>query len=272
MATINSMIRTGNLSMFSDYAANNNRGTARNSLNAIWQRYTSSTNNAASTAAGISEVRQNASELMSAYDTTKQTFYNEFDDNMDALRISAAAVRNFNFNVGENAVTQTENVASDGTRTTTTTYSDAMRNALDTVRNLVNDYNEARSFLSDNAAVSSRVERMAQNFGDTTYRAGSYESIGISVRRNGALTIDEETLARAINKNPSRVANVLGRNGLADTAERNVETAKAQRDRLFPEAKSMFGDQFDAVALYTGRAFVDMTTISNIGNLVNIMF
>lgn len=272
MATINNMIRTGNLSMFNNYAANNNQGAARNSLNAIWQNYANSTANAASTAAGLSEIRQNASALMSSYDTAKQTFYNEFDDNMDALRNSAAAVRNFNFDVGENAITQTENVASDGTRTTTTTYSDAMRNALDTVRNLVNDYNDARNFLSDNAAVSGRVERMAQNFGDTTYRAGSYESIGISVGRDGALTIDEEALANAINENPSRVANVLGRNGLADTAARNVETANAQRDRLFPDAKSMFGDQFDAVALYTGRAFVDMTTISNIGNLVNMMF
>ena len=272
MATINNMIRTGNLSLFNNYAANNNQRTARNSLNALWQNYSSFDSNAASTAAGLSEIRQNASALMSSYDTAKQTFYDEFDDNMDALSQSAAAVRNFNFNVGENAVTQTENVASDGTRTTTTTYSDSMRNALDTVRNLVNDYNETLNFFSDNASVSSRVERMAQNFGDTTYRAGSYEAIGISVGRNGALTIDENRLANAINQNPSQVANVLGRNGLADQTARQVETANAQRDRLFPDAKAMFGDQFDAVALYTGRAFVDMTTISNIGNLVNMMF
>ena len=272
MATINNMIRSGNVSLFNDYATNSNRGAARNSLNAIWQNYASSSSNAASTAAGLNEIRQNASTLMSSYDTAKQTFYDEFDDNMDALRNSANAVRNFDFNVGENAVTQTENVASDGTRTTTTTYSDSMRNALDTVRNLVNDYNETLNFFSDNASVSSRVERMAQNFGDTTYRAGSYEAIGISVGRNGALTIDENRLANAINQNPSQVANVLGRNGLADQTARQVETANAQRDRLFPDAKAMFGDQFDAVALYTGRAFIDMTTISNIGNLVNMMF
>lgn len=269
MPTINNMIRTGNIT---NYAANNNQGAARNSLNALWQNYSNFNNSAVAAAGALSEVRQNAAAVMESYDNAKQAFYTEFDDNMDALRNSAAAVRNFNFNVGENAITQTENVASDGTRTTTTNYSDAMKNALDTVRNLVDDYNNAREFLSDNAEVSGRVGRMAQNFGDTTYRASSYEAIGISVGSNGALTIDETALANAINENPGRVANVLGRDGLADTATRNVETANAQRDRLFPEARTMLGEQFDAVALYTGRAFVDMTTISHIGNLVNMLF
>ena len=268
MATINNMIRSGNLSLFNNQRTNQNQ----NSLNAVWQNYRNSTENAASAAAGLTEVRQNAAAVMESYDNAKQAFYTEFDENMSALRNSAANVRNLNFNVGENAVTRTENVASDGTRTTSTTYSDAMKNALGAVRNLVDDYNSAINFFSDNSVAGARIGRMAQNFGDTTYRANSYNAIGISVGRDGTLTIDEDALANAINENPNRVANVLGRDGLAGKAEQHVNNANAQRDRLFPDAKSMLGNQLDAVALYTGRAFVDMTNISNMGNLVNMMF
>lgn len=272
MATINNMISGGNLSLFNNYASNNNRGAARNSLNALWQNYGNFESNAASTLANLTEIKTNASAVMDSYDAAKSAFYNEFDDNMAALRNSAATVRNYNFNVGGNAITRTEETASDGTRTTTTTYSDAMKDALSAVRNLVDDYNTSINFFSDNSSAGARIGRMAQNFGDTTYRAANYQAIGISVGKDGTLTIDEETLANAINENPNRVASVLGRDGLASKAEQHVETANAQRDRLFPTAKSMLGNQLDAAALYTGKAFVDMTTISNIGNLVNMMF
>lgn len=268
MATITNMIRSGNLSLPDNQPANQNQ----NSINVAWQDYLNSTENADSTAADITEVRQNATAVMESYDNAKQAFYNEFDETMSALRNSAANVRNLNFNVGANAITRTENVASDGTRTTTTTYSDAMKNVLGAVRNLVDDYNSAINFFRDNSAAGARIGRMAQNFGDTVYRANSFNAIGISVGRDGTLAIDEDALANAINKNPNRVANVLGRDGFASKVEQQVNTALNQRDKLFPDAKSMLGNQLDAVALYTGRAFVDMTIISNIGNLVNRMF
>ena len=274
MATINNMVGTGNFSLFNNYSRVSNQNAARNSINALWQNYGNFNANAANTLAGFNEIKTNASAVMDSYDNAKQAFYTEFDDNMDALRNSANAVRNLNLNntdFGENPITTTENVESNGTKTTTTTYSKPLQNALDSIKNLVNNYNDTINFLHDNSEVSARVERMAQNFGDTTYRAANYESIGITVGKDGTLNIDEEKLAKSITENPSRVEGVLGRDGLAGKATQHVDTANSQRDRLFPTAKSMLGNQLEFAALYTGSAFVNMTTISNIGNLVNML-
>lgn len=274
MATINNMVGTGNLSLFNNYSRVSNQNAARNSLNALWQNYGNFNNNSLNILSGFNEIKTNASAVMDSYDNAKQAFYAEFDDNMNALRNSASAVKNLNLSntdFGENPITTTESVDKDGNKTTTTTYSKPLQDALDSIKNLVNNYNDTINFLHDNSEVSARVSRMAQNFGDTTYRASNYESIGITVGKNGALNLDEEKLAKAITENPSRVEGVLGRDGLADKATQHVDTANSQRDRLFPTAKSMLGNQLDFAALYTGRAFVNMTAISNIGNLVNMM-
>lgn len=274
MATINNMVGTGNLSLFNNYSRVSNQNAARNSLNALWQNYGNFNNNSLNILSGFNEIKTNASAVMDSYDNAKQAFYAEFDDNMNALRNSASAVKNLNLSntdFGENPITTTESVDKDGNKTTTTTYSKPLQDALDSIKNLVNNYNDTINFLHDNSEVSARVSRMAQNFGDTTYRASNYESIGITVGKNGALNLDEEKLAKAITENPSRVEGVLGRDELADKATQHVDTANSQRDRLFPTAKSMLGNQLDFAALYTGRAFVNMTAISNIGNLVNMM-
>ena len=153
-----------------------------------------------------------------------------------------------------------------------TTYSKEMQGALDAVKDLVGNYNESINFLKSNSAVSGRVERMASNFGDTTYRSKLYEQIGINVGKDGTLSIDEEKLANAIVDNPDKVSRLLGKDGLAGKAEQHVDTANGQRNNLFPNAKSMLGSQLDAAALYTGKSMINMTMISNIGNLVNMMF
>ena len=250
-----------------------NNSTARqNSISQLWQNYGSFQSNAASNLGALTEVRQNASAVVESYNTAKDTFYAEFDDTMATLKESAAKVKNFDFNVGENPITKTEETGEDGKTTTKTTYSKSMQGALDAVKKFVEGYNDALSFLHDNSVVSARVERVASAFGDTTYRASNYESIGISVGKDGALSIDEEKLADSIAKNPDTVSSILGRDGLAGKTEQHVDTANSQRNNLFPSAKSMLGKQLEQAEIYTGKSMLNMTNISNIGNLVNMMF
>lgn len=265
---ITSMLGMANYS----YLFNNSTSQRQNSINSLWQNYGSFQSNAASNLGALTEIKQNASAVVESYNTAKDTFYAEFDDNMSALKESAAKVKNFDFNVGENPITKTEETDEDGKTTTTTTYSKTMQSALDAVKKFVEGYNDALSFLRDNSAVSARVERVASTFGDTTYRSSLYESIGISVGTGGTLSIDEEKLADSIANNPDTVSSILGRDGLAGKAEQHVNTANSQRNNLFPSAKSMLGNQLDQVELYTGKSMINMTNISNIGNLVNMMF
>jgi hypothetical protein len=125
---------------------------------------------------------------------------------MAALKESAKNITNVNFNVGENAITKTAETDKDGNEVKDksgntvmkTTYNKEMQGALDAIKNLVDSYNDSREFLKDHSAVSGRTGRMASNFGDTTYRASLYESVGINVGSDGALSIDEEKLANSI--------------------------------------------------------------------------
>ncbi len=268
MATITNMVGSGNTSLFNNYSTQ----SRKSSLNSLWSNYGNFSANAATALAGLSEIKSNVSSVMSSYNTAKDTFYTEFDDNMSALGKAAENMKNLTIDVGENPITKTEEVDEDGNKITKTTYSKGMQSALDTVQDLVNSYNDTISFLKDNSEVSARVGRMASNFGDTTYRSANYESIGITVGSDGKLTIDEDTLAESIANNPDKVSSILGKGGLAGKATQHIDTANSQRDQLFPAAKSMLGNELSAAALYTGKSFINMTSISNIGNLVNMMF
>lgn len=249
----------------------NNSSKKQNSINQLWSGYSSYASNAANSLAAISEVRQGASAVVDSYNEAKDAFYTEFDDTMSTLKDAANKADNYNFNVGKDAITTEEVTDKNGKTVTQTTYSKELQGALDTVKNLVNSYNDSISFFQSYSEVSPRLAKMASNFGDTTYRASIYESIGISVGKDGTLSIDEESLAQAIVDNPNKVSRIVGDDNLAGKAEQHIDTANAQRSRLFPDAKSMLGSQLEEAALYTGSAYINMQMISNIGNLVNMM-
>lgn len=173
---------------------------------------------------------------------------------------------------GNGAITKTETYDSEGNKRIDTAYSKIMQSALRTVQDFVDNYNSSIEFFQDNSAVSSRVGRMAEVFGDTTYRATSYQAIGINVNDDGTLAIDQEKLAKAIVDNPGQVSSTLGGTGLADKAESHVNVANSQRSQLFPSAQSMFGEELSTASFYTSGAYLNMTAASNLGNLVNMMF
>ncbi len=127
-------------------------------------------------------------------------------------------------------------------------------NRLNNVRNLVRDYNATVNYLNQNRGLSSRVSALANNFGNRALTE-SLNSIGISVNRNGELSVNEEVLSRALNNDAEGVNQILGSEGLTGRLERDVNLANAQQDRLFPNVADYAGNRREDYAenLYTTR-------------------
>lgn len=264
--SVSNMLNAGSL-----FNTNNNQ--KQDSISKLWSAYGSYQSNAQNSLASLTEVNANLKAVLASYDDAKNAFNSEFEESMTALSESADKLKSYNFNVEKDgAITKTTDTDENGVTTTKTTYSKDLQAALDTVKGFVEDYNSAIKFFGDNSSVSKRVERLATTFGDTTYRANIYESIGLNVNSNGSFTIDEEKLANAIVNDPDKVASVLGENGLAGKAQDHVTFANSQQEQLFPSAKAMLGDQLDMAALYTGKAYNNMAAYNNMGNLLNMMF
>lgn len=260
-------------SIGSDYSwlfnsAKNNK--KQNSIAKLWDGYSSAQANASSALSGLTEVNANLKALMSSYEETKNAFHNELGEIMDALSDSADKIKNYNFHVEkEDAITKTNSIDENGNVVETTTYSKDLQNALDSVKNFVNDYNSSISFFKESSSISKRVENMASAFGDTTFRASNYEQIGLTVKSDGSINIDEDKLVSSILESPDKVSRTL--DGLASKAEEHIAFAEGQADKLFPTADAMFGDQIAAASLYTGKAYRNMAAYANMGNLLNMM-
>ena len=290
MPTISNMLG-GTYSMYKAAQSNgtlfsNNSGLfgsnnkTQNSIASLWSNYGSFQSNAASALSGLSEIRGNVSSLVSSYDSTKQTFYNEFDDTMDELSTAAGNIRDYNFDLrkydenGEQIplITTNTTVGEDGKTITTKTNSQELNDAVKAVTDFAKKYNNAIDFFANNNDVSKRVGRMQTMFADTTYRKANYEAIGLNVGSDGRITVDEEKLADAIANDPNRVSSVLGRDGLSGKAESHISTANGQRSMLFPSAQTLIGKDLSAASLYTGNAYRSMSSYSSVGNLINMMF
>ena len=114
--------------------------------------------------------------------------------------------------------------------------------------------------------------RVSEMFADTTYRASNYNSIGISVGKDGSLTVDEDKLANAITNSPDKVSRIMGKDGLAGKTESHISTANAQKDKLFPSVESLFGKELKTAQVYTGSAMLRMNGYANVGNFFNMLW
>ena len=295
MPTINNMLSGtyslykssyANGTLFSNYNASNSN--KQDSISSLWSSFNSYKSNASSALSGLSMINSNVSSLVASYDSTKKTFYSEFDDTMSDLQKSSDNIKNYDFNVGAGALTTSESTDADGNKTTTTTRNEALTAALKAVEQFASDYNDAIDFFNSNSDVSKRIGRMGTMFADTTYRNGNYNSIGLQIQSDGKIKIDEEKLTKVLTEDAdnyakaiengedrtfrSRVAEVLGKDGLAGKADAHIATANSQRDRLFPSADTLIGKDLSAAALYTGTSYRNMTNYQSLGNLINMMF
>ena len=269
MAGINSLNAVNNYS----WLFNNNKSKKQDSVSQLWNAYGNFQNNATSSLAGLTEINAGLKNVMASYEDAKTSFQSEFSEAMENLSASAEKIKGYNFNVEkEGAITVTTSTDDKGVTSSTTTYSKDMQAALDTVKNFVDDYNSAVKFFGEHSSVSKRIEQLATTFGDTTYQAANYSSIGLLTNSDGSLTINEAKLADTILNDPDKVSSILGKNGLVGKTESHISFANSQADKLFPTAEEMIGDQIDTASLYTGKAYRNMAAYSNMGNLINMMF
>lgn len=146
---------------------------------------------------------------------------------------------------------------------------------LNSVRNLVRDYNNTVSYLNENRGVSSRMNALANNFNGNNALNESLRNIGISVNPTGELTINETALNLALDNDSEDVNEILGSEGLAGQLERNINRANAQGERLFPNIVDFARQQQEdtAESLYTARTQNTAAYAwENTGRLLSAMF
>lgn len=255
----------------------NNSSKKTDSISTMWNNYANSQNSSYGlTALNVYNVKSSAAEVVGSYDSAKKEFDTEYKSTMDDLSKAVKSVNSTNFDVGEDALTKTKTTTTDKDGKTTTTtklnMSDDLKTAVKNVQNLVDKYNDAIDLFKGSESLSNRMKNMSTMFSDTTYRSENYASIGITVGKDGTLSVDEEKLADAIVSSPDKVSRIVGKEGLAGKAESHMQVANAQQDKLFPSVSSMFGSQLKTAQAYTGSGLLNMNHYTNVGNLFSMYF
>lgn len=168
------------------------------------------------------------------YNLTKNNFNLNFDEKISALKKSSAEIKNLDF---------------------------SEKNSVETVKNFLNDYNDAINFFDENSSISSRIGNLSKNFSSTTYFSKIYSEVGISTNSDGTMNLDEEKFSAAVEKNSAKVSRIF--DSLANKADANVMTANLRKNSLFPAAKNVFG-------LYGKNNLLN--SYLSTGNFLNFMF
>ena len=276
MATISQMTGAAR-SIYTSLYANNSRTDAtaalfggntqrsRSSSSSLFSaRYNRASESSAQELDSILSIVNQAAKLRSSYAETSSKFYAEYDSNMKDLRQSAGKVSTMNYQFSRTDI----KTNADGS----VTYSDSLKSAIGSVRDLVNNYNETADFLRDNKSLGSGVRQLASEFSDTTYRAESYRQMGITVdAATGKMKLNEDALARALTDSPARSEAILGKGGLAGRADRHAQMAQLSRSRVIPSMEQAIGSQLNyASSILNGRSLPTMSRYSNMLNLFSI--
>lgn len=248
----------------SAYGIKSATNSSSNVFSNLWSSYSSA-------AQGISSIRgvtSGAASLVSSYNDAQKTFSAQFTSSMTDLQDAAKAVKKLDFSFLSSA-----DITTDAT-TGKKTYSDNLKSAIASVKDLVSSYNDALSVTSDYKSVSNRMTSLNKSFSDTTYRTDSYKQYGISVdSKTGKLSVDEDKLATALANNSSGAEAALGKNGLAGKAEGHATFALSQKGSVFPSMQSMLGDQLTRASAYTNPTVLSASmNASMLGNLIDSMF
>ena len=212
----------------------------------------------------IMEIANQARNLRKTYAETSSKFYAEYDSNMKDLRKAAGKVSGTDFQLDKSDI----KTNADGSKT----YSDRLKNAIESVKDLVNEYNETSDFLRENKSLGKGVQQLTTEFSDTTYKADSYAKMGITVdAKTGKMSLNESRLARALTDSPAQSEAILGKGGLAGRADRHAQYAQMARSRVIPSMQQAIGGQLDYAAnMLNGRSLPTMQRYSNILNLFSI--
>ena len=273
MATISQMTGAAR-SIYKSLYANNSRMDATAALfgdqqtrkrgSSLYSTQYRGQDSSAQELSSIMEIANQARNLRKTYAETSSKFYAEYDSNMKDLRKSAGKLSNTDFQLDKSDI----KTNADGSKT----YSDRLKNAIESVKDLVNEYNETSDFLRENKSLGKGVQQLTTEFSDTTYKADSYAKMGITVdAKTGKMSVNESRLARALTDSPAQSEAILGKGGLAGRADRHAQYAQMARSRVIPSMEQAIGGQLDYAAnMLNGRSLPTMQRYSNILNLFSI--
>ena len=273
MATISQMTGAAR-SIYKSLYANNSRMDATAALfgdqqtrkrgSSLYSTQYRGQDSSAQELSSIMEIANQARNLRKTYAETSSKFYAEYDSNMKDLRKAAGKVSGTDFQLDKSDI----KTNADGSKT----YSDRLKNAIESVKDLVNEYNETSDFLRENKSLGKGVQQLTTEFSDTTYKADSYAKMGITVdAKTGKMSVNESRLARALTDSPAQSEAILGKGGLAGRADRHTQYAQMARSRVIPSMEQAIGGQLDYAAnMLNGRSLPTMQRYSNILNLFSI--
>ncbi|MBQ8699555.1 MAG: flagellar filament capping protein FliD [Schwartzia sp.] len=235
-------------------------GLSSSNLSSAWSSITGAASSGLSYATAVASNRNSLSGVLSEYDSTKKQFTKEYESAMGDLSKAAATLKNTNFNVAP------EGASEDDIEKNTTA-------AVGAVQDFAKKYNETIAFLKDNKDVSKRVAALGNSFNDAAYFGKSLSTVGISVKSDGALSVDTQRLTKALKENPSAVENVLGKGGFTDRTANKAENAQRQSDKMFPSVSSMLGSSVsDAKRMYSANTINRSMAYENVGSMLNMYF
>ncbi len=145
------------------------------------------------------------------------------------------------------------------------------RKALKAVEEFVDRYNKAAKFFAKHQEVSEHVASLASAFDDTSRSMSTLSAIGVTSDEQGTLRVDAERLEESLRTRPETVEYALGADGLAGRAEKNIDLASFNKDRLFPSVLSVTGDNQDETkTMYSGKAAHAQDDYSSRGSMLNM--
>lgn len=204
----------------------------------------------------VSQYSSKLSELVKSYDQTKSQFQTEYASNLFDLNEASSKMQKRGFYVkGADDEETAKNV----------------KDVVSNVTDFVKSYNENQKFLNKNSEVSKRVASLANSFADNKYFARTLNNAGISVEKDGTLSVDSEKLSKALTDNNSSASYAL--EGLAKRTDNKTVKAANQMDKVFPSISEMMGSDYDATKkLYSANTLVATSKYDGIGTMLSLYF
>lgn len=229
-------------------------GSVQSNSNSIYNKLQDAYTNGQSYVNSIVNQKNTLSGLVKEYTETKDAFNTELAGSLGDLANATSKMQRGGYYVkGFTDEDTQKNVAS----------------VVKNVKEFVSAYNDTNGFMQDNKDVSKRMTRMADSFGDNGYYANTLSSAGISVGKDGKLSLDEDRLSKALVDNNSGVSYAL--DTLAKRSSDKTIKAAGQMDKLFPSINQMMGSDIDSTKqLYSPNTLNMTARYESVGSLLSM--
>ncbi|MBQ1511504.1 MAG: flagellar filament capping protein FliD [Selenomonadaceae bacterium] len=142
------------------------------------------------------------------------------------------------------------------------------------ITDLIDQYNDAVGYLQSKIGISSQFDYFASSFSNTEDDVmQNMESVGVNMEPTGMLSVDTQTLTKALQEDPGSVEQALGQDGLAGQIDRKTVSSDYQADRVFPRLDEALGRPDDSSkGMYAPNMHIASTMRGNRGNLMDMYY